>query len=812
MAKHIIQEDLDITLKGYVKKFENTPNRVVVTNSNGDIVVKSDLNVSQLDQLKNVTGDIQAQINNKSDVAHTHEDYLTLEELKDIDFSGVAEDIVYNPENSNLESTNVRDAIDEVDNKIEEYIEKLVADKAELKEDIADTNQEIRNVKESIKDLDEALDGKASIDHIHEGTDHTHEDLVASIGDNAKNITEQNIKIREVIETIDGLDEVYSGINHSHNEIDVRLASIEVDVDSHTHAEFETLNENIGVNKDSIAAVRDSVASVRESISNINKELDTKADKDHTHEASDHIHQDILDRIDGFNEDFAEVNERITNEAKRVNNTFAEKGHKHTEYAEVGHTHNFSYEHDHEGVYAPVFHLHSNYADKEHYHNDLYSPIDHSHTGEFAPAVHTHGDLANKEHTHKEFADFITSSEKNVANGLATLDNNGKILLSQLPDTAKAVNIVGTKEERLALANVDSGTIFRETDTADSYIYDGNTWVILADADWANVSLQWSNIEGVPTEFNPTKHNHEIEEINGLNEVLSNKADLDHTHEGLNTGIIGVISDSELPSVFHTAPKYNSNYELTACIKGIAYTGAYFIAYLTSEVGTYPHLTFKAGSSTSSLRFSSANISNNEIYYYDGTSWQKSTTSSNVNLDTATIHSSIYSSTVDIPYHTSSDAEYVGKIFKYANDNEINSNINDFNNATTVGKYRVDFTDSKVANAPFEECKGILEVVEDEATSLFQYLTLNNGIKYTRVRNLATWTKWTSPATEYSKLEHQHLASEIYFEDGFSLQEKVDNNELGGSSSGGGDCNVVISTEAPTNLPVGGIWIDISTK
>lgn len=176
MAKHIIQEDLDITLKGYVKKFENIPNRVVVTNSNGDIVVKSDLNVSQLDQLKNVTGDIQAQINNKSDVAHTHEDYLTLEELKDIDFSGVAEDIVYNPENSNLESTNVRDAIDEVDNKIEEYIEKLVKDKTELKEDIADTNQEIRNVKESIKDLDEALDGKASIDHTHEASEIYFED------------------------------------------------------------------------------------------------------------------------------------------------------------------------------------------------------------------------------------------------------------------------------------------------------------------------------------------------------------------------------------------------------------------------------------------------------------------------------------------------------------------------------------------------------------------------------------------------------------------------------------------------------------
>ena len=252
--------------------------------------------------------------------------------------------------------------------------------------------------------------------------------------------------------------------------------------------------------------------------------INDKADKDHTHDGSDHVHQDILDEINTFNEDITNINTRISDETTRVNNKFdSVESNMEANYAKVDHTHDFSYEHNHDGVYAPVYHLHSNYADVEHYHNELYSPIDHNHTGEFAPAVHTHSDLANKEHTHKEFSDFVLASEKNVAYGIATLDEHCKISVSQLPDTSKATNIIGTEEERLALTNVEVGTIFRETNTGDSYIYDGNAWVILADADWANIKLQWSNIEGIPTEFNPIKHTHTMEEVVGLEDNLNNR-------------------------------------------------------------------------------------------------------------------------------------------------------------------------------------------------------------------------------------------------------------------------------------------------
>lgn len=167
------------------------------------------------------------------------------------------------------------------------------------------------------------------------------------------------------------------------------------------------------------------------------------------------------------------------------------------EKSNVNHTHDFKYEHNH---------------------NDLYSPIDHNHLNDYASINHIHGDLANKEHTHNEFESFILSSEKNAAFGIATLDEHCKIPLSQLPDTTKPTNVIGTQEERLSLPNVETGTIFRETDTGDSYIYDGSTWVILADADWANIKLQWTNIEGIPTEFNPISHTHEEYAI------------VDHTH------------------------------------------------------------------------------------------------------------------------------------------------------------------------------------------------------------------------------------------------------------------------------------------
>ena len=530
----------------YIKRDEHTPNRIIITNENGSIIVKDSLNASQLDHLKNVSGDIQSQLNSKSFVGHEHEEYLTLEKLKDVNFSGVAEDIVYNPENSNLESTNVRDAIDEVDDKIEQYIDKLVEDKKELKEDIANTNESIGNLGERVQNLSESLSNKADKNHTHDASEHIHTDLIEAISNNSENISNIREYVDNMKETVTEFPDNYATKSHTHQDLQSQIDAINTDITDHRHTYLEEAiaqtNENVGNNAERIQSHSESITSIRETLQN-------KADKDHTHDASDHVHQDILDRIDGFNEDFAEVNERIsgvneriTDEVENSERKFAPKEHTHTEYAPVEHTHDFRYEHNHDGIYAPAFHLHNNYADVEHYHNDIYASKEHTHTGEFAPTVHTHGDLANKEHTHNEFSTFELITNKNKSYGYAGLDGNGKIPLSIFPDVAKSSNIIGTKEQRETIEEAELGTIFRETDTGDSYIYDGSSWVILADSDWANVSLNWSNIEGVPTEFTPASHTHTMEEITDLD--VSN-----HTHEiedvdGLTELIEEIVSNS----------------------------------------------------------------------------------------------------------------------------------------------------------------------------------------------------------------------------------------------------------------------------
>ena len=88
---------------------------------------------------------------------------------------------------------------------------------------------------------------------------------------------------------------------------------------------------------------------------------------------------------------------------------------------------------------------------------------------------------------------------KDAANGYAGLDANGKIKLSQLPDTSRNQTfIVADPEARLALAGMIRADKCYETETGDSYIYDGEEWLIMADADWQNVNLDWVNIINGP--------------------------------------------------------------------------------------------------------------------------------------------------------------------------------------------------------------------------------------------------------------------------------------------------------------------------
>ncbi|MEM1973256.1 MAG: tail fiber domain-containing protein [Thermoplasmata archaeon] len=93
-------------------------------------------------------------------------------------------------------------------------------------------------------------------------------------------------------------------------------------------------------------------------------------------------------------------------------------------------------------------------------------------------------------------------------NGIATLDANGKVPLTQLPDISKQPTYVLRSTDPRPI-DVVPGTKLFETDTGDSYIFDGTNWVLFADADWANVNIDWSNIINKPSEYNPAPHDHD---------------------------------------------------------------------------------------------------------------------------------------------------------------------------------------------------------------------------------------------------------------------------------------------------------------
>lgn len=92
------------------------------------------------------------------------------------------------------------------------------------------------------------------------------------------------------------------------------------------------------------------------------------------------------------------------------------------------------------------------------------------------------------------------NANKGIANGYAGLGADGKIPLSQIPDTARQQTyVVADIAGRDALTGLITGDKVFVTTGSESYIWNGSTWVLMADADWANVNLDWANITNKPT-------------------------------------------------------------------------------------------------------------------------------------------------------------------------------------------------------------------------------------------------------------------------------------------------------------------------
>lgn len=92
------------------------------------------------------------------------------------------------------------------------------------------------------------------------------------------------------------------------------------------------------------------------------------------------------------------------------------------------------------------------------------------------------------------------AANKGAANGYAGLDAHTKIPLAQLPDASKQQTyVVLNATARNALTGLLSGDKAFETSTGNSYIWNGTTWVTMAQADWENVNIDYGNIVNPPT-------------------------------------------------------------------------------------------------------------------------------------------------------------------------------------------------------------------------------------------------------------------------------------------------------------------------
>lgn len=122
------------------------------------------------------------------------------------------------------------------------------------------------------------------------------------------------------------------------------------------------------------------------------------------------------------------------------------------------------------------------------------------------------------------------AANKNQANGYAGLDNNGKISINQIPDSARQkTNVCANAQARIALTDLIEGDRAFEIDTGNSYIYDGTKWILQAAADWENVNIDFSNIVGTPTTLAGYGITDAIS-TSANTTALAAKAEKDHTH------------------------------------------------------------------------------------------------------------------------------------------------------------------------------------------------------------------------------------------------------------------------------------------
>lgn len=168
---------------------------------------------------------------------------------------------------------------------------------------------------------------------------------------------------------------------------------------------------------------------------------------------------------------------------------------------------------------------------------------------DFASSIHTH--------TVSDVTDFSTEvntiidTEKGTS--IAELDATGKLKLSQLPDVSgNSTYVVLDDTERLALTGLNSGDKAFQTSDKKGYIYDGASWILVSDAQWENINLDWANLINKPvtdadlTDAISKKHDHTnkalLDTYNQTNADLTDAVSKKHEHT--NKTVIDKFSES----------------------------------------------------------------------------------------------------------------------------------------------------------------------------------------------------------------------------------------------------------------------------
>ena len=124
--------------------------------------------------------------------------------------------------------------------------------------------------------------------------------------------------------------------------------------------------------------------------------------------------------------------------------------------------------------------------------------------------------------------DFILSNEKGIANGVASLGNDGIIPKAQLPTDTGSVEKVADITARDAIVNlydnklvfvIDASTDVTVTSGWAMYIYSSGSlsWTKIVDGESLDLELTWDNILNKPTDFPPETHTHAQIDINAQN-------------------------------------------------------------------------------------------------------------------------------------------------------------------------------------------------------------------------------------------------------------------------------------------------------